>query len=157
MRRPLLALLLAVSTLTARPVQGQDAPECATPREACAFLHTFLTALNERNWTAFRATLADDITVILDSPAIPERRDGRAAAEEAFLRIFPAPGEHPAQLPPPLKPLHLLAQDFGDVVVVSFELAAPNGVGRRTLVLHKTASGWRVAHIHGSSVVVPAH
>ncbi len=156
MRSELLATLFVVSTVAAPPARAQNAAECSTPREACALLHTFLTAFNQRNWAAFRATLADDITVIVDSPALPERRDGRAAAEEVFLRIFPPAGQQPTRLPPPLRPVNLLAQDFGDVVVVSFQLAAPDGVGRRTLVLHKTAAGWRVAHIHGSSVALPA-
>ena len=45
---------------------------------------------------------------------------------------------------------------FGDVVVVSFQLAGTEAIGRRTLVLHRSASGWKVVHIHGSSSSAPS-
>ena len=144
-----LAALLAA--LLAAPVRAQGANRCVTPREACAFFDGYLDAFNRRDWNAFRATLSDDITVMFDRPAPPERRDARVAVEEFFRRVFPPPGAPPGALPPPVKPDRLLAQDFGDVVVVSFHIQDPDDVGRRTVVLHRGAGGWRVVHIHGSS------
>ena len=156
MRAKVLVGLLVVSTVAAFPVRAQSAVQCMTPPEACAFLNTFLSALNQRNWPAFRATLADDISVVFDSPALPGRRDGRAAVEEAFARIFPSPDQPATQLPPPVQPENLLVQDFGDVVIISFQLTGPDSVSRRTLVFHRSPIGWRVVHIHGSSVARPA-
>jgi hypothetical protein len=69
-----------------------------------------------------------------------------------FLRIFPDSLAQPRPLPPPIVTLHLRAQDFGNVVVVSFEIAQANRTPRRTLVLHRGPRGWRVVHIHGSSL-----
>jgi len=150
-------LLLAVlPLLVAAGPPLQQATGCEAPRDACAFFDHYLSALNQRDWDAFRATFDDRITVMFDRPGPPERRDGRAAVEELFRRIFPPAGERPTQLPPAIRPDHLLAQDLGDVVVVSFHIRSVDEIARRTVVLHRTAKGWRVVHIHGSSVDVPA-
>jgi ketosteroid isomerase-like protein len=126
-------------------------PACVEPRAACAFFDQYLAAFNARDWEAFRATFDDSITVMFDRPAPPQRVDGRQAVEAMFRRVFPPPGAPPSQLPPPVVPVHLRAQDYGDVVVVSFEIAGGNDVSRRTVILHRGSSGWKVVHIHGSS------
>lgn len=146
----MIAILIVTALLGTAPAPAQSATGCLTPREACAFFDAYLDAFNRRDWEAFRATFDDGITVMFDTPAPPERRDGRAAVEEFFLRVFPAPGQS-RPLPAPLRPENLLAQDLGDVVVVSFHMRASDDVARRTVVLRKTPSGWRVVHIHASS------
>lgn len=151
MRRLPIAAVIFLALSAASPVAAQNPTRCITPRDACAFFDGYLSAFNRRDWDAFRATLADDITVMFDSPTATERRDGRVAVEEAFRQVFPPPGREPGQLPPPLRPENLLAQDFGDFVVVSFHLRAPEEVARRTVMLHRSAAGWRVVHIHASS------
>ena len=151
MRRLLIAALIFLAIPVASPVAAQGATRCVTPTEACAFFDTYLAAFNQRDWNAFRATLADDITVMFDSPMLSERQDGIVAVGKAFSRVFPPAGSRPSQLPPPLQPENLLAQDFGDVVIVSFHLRAPKEVARRTVVLHRTTAGWRVVHIDASS------
>ncbi len=140
------ALTLALMGQTAVPQTG-----CASPADACRFFDAYLEAFNARDWNAFRATLADDVTVMFDDPAPAQRFDGRAAVEEMFSRVFPPAGTRPKQLPPPLRPTHLRAQDLGDTVVVSFELPDGDGIARRTVVLHRTEGAWRVVHIHASS------
>jgi ketosteroid isomerase-like protein len=151
---PTRGLLLLV--LAAGPLGAQAAPSCPGPTDVCTFFATFLSALNRRDWNAFRATFADDITVIFAAPGPPERQDGRAAVEAVFQNIFPKPGDGPAPLPPPLQPDSVLVQDFGDVAIVSFVLRRPDQLGRRTLVFHRTAAGWKVVHIHGSSASLSA-
>jgi acetyl esterase/lipase len=141
--------------LTVSP-QAASASGCAAPVDACAFFDHYLDALNRRDWRAFTATFDDSISVMFDRPGPPERRDGRAAVEELFRRIFPPDGIPPARLPPPLHPEQLLAQDLGDTVVVSFHVRSSDELARRTVVLHRTANGWRVVHIHASSFDVPA-
>ena len=125
MRRLPFAALILLATAVAAPVAAQSATRCVTPREACAFFDTYRAAFNQRDWSAFRATLADDITVMFDSPVLSERQDGILAVEKAFSRVFPPAGSRPSQLPPPLQPENLLVQDLGDVVIVSFHLRAP--------------------------------
>ena len=151
MRRPLITALIFLAIPFASPVAAQSATRCVTPKDACAFFNTYLAAFNQRDWSAFRATLADDITVMFDSAMLPERQDGIVAVEKAFSRVFPPAGSRPSQLPPPLQPENLLVQDLGDVVIVSFHLRAPKAVARRTVVMQRTAAGWRVVHIDASS------
>lgn len=146
----MIAVLVFAALLGATPVAAQSTTGCVTPREACAFFDAYLDAFNRRDWEAFRATFDDGITVMFDKPAPPQRRDGRAAVEEFFLRVFPPPGQS-RPLPPPIRPEGLLAQDLGDVVVVSFHMRDGSEIARRTVVLRKTSSGWRVVHIHASS------
>lgn len=111
------SLPFAALMMIAMPVESSPAAEpqtgFITPREACAFFDSYLSAFNRRDWDAFRATLADGITVMFDSSALPKRRDGKVAVEDAFLRVFPTPGKPLKQLPPPVMPAKLLAQDFG--------------------------------------------
>ena len=145
-----LAMFALLAGSAASPLPAQSATGCVTPRDACAFFDAYLSAFNRRDWDAFRATFDDSITVMFDRPAPPDRRDGRVAVEDFFRRVFPPPGQ-PSQLPPPVRPDHLLAQDLGDVVIVSFHILAPGELARRTVVLHKTPVGWRVVHIHASS------
>jgi len=38
-----------------------------------------------------------------------------------------------------------------NVAIVSFELHNPERVARRTLVLVRSAPGWRIAHLHASN------
>jgi ketosteroid isomerase-like protein len=154
MHRLLRATFGFLALLAALPLGAQTPPPCPGPRDVCEFFSTFLSALNQRDWKAFTATFADDITVIFASPGPPERQDGRAAVEAAFQNIFPKPGSPPSPPPPPLQPASVRVQDFGDVAVVSFVLRRPDQLGRRTLVFHRTTAGWKVVHIHGSSAAL---
>ena len=153
-RRAFVIALLAVGT--ARGLSAQTTTACTEPRDACAFFNTFVSAFNRRDWPAFQATLDPDVSVIFDRPGPPARQDGHVAVEAVFHLIFPDAPALGGAPPSQILPLRLRAQDFGDVVVVSFQLAQPNAVGRRTLVLHRTAAGWKVAHIHGSSASAPS-
>ena len=151
MRRLPIAALFFLAISVAPPVAAQGATRCVTPKDACAFFDTYLAAFNQRDWSAFRATLADDVTVMFDSAMLPERQDGIVAVGKAFSRVFPPAGSRLTQLPPPLQPENLLVQDLGDVVIVSFHIRAPKEVARRTVVMQRTAAGWRVVHIDASS------
>ena len=133
------------------PLGAQAVVACTTPRDACAFFETFVSAFNRRDWPAFQATLAPDVSVIFDRPGPPTRQDGHLAVEAVFRLIFPEVPAISAPTPSQILPLQLRTQDFGDVVLVSFQLADPPAIGRRTLVLHRTVAGWQVVHIHGSS------
>lgn len=124
----------------------------------CELVARFLAGFNSRDFEAFRRTFADEITFFVDRPYPPLRVDGRAAAEAVFASGFaaysPPPGGAAPPLPPPLVPVNLHVQAFGDVAVVSFVVQRPNEVARRTLVVHRDQVGWRVVHIHASSADV---
>jgi hypothetical protein len=156
MQRSARAALLAATFLGASSgmtgsLQAQAPSACAQPREACAFLTNFLSAFNHRDWLAFKATLDPDVSVIFDRPGPVLRQDGHVAVEAVFRLIFPDSLPAGAPAPSQLNPQQLQVQDFGDVVVISFNLTDRAPVGRRTLILHRTKSGWHMIHIHGSS------
>ena len=140
-------LVLAIALPCTAPAQSS----CIQPAETCAFFNTFLTALNKRDWPAFRATLDDSISIFLEDPAPGQRFDGRTPAESLFANIFPAPGTSPQSLPPAIVPTHLRIQSFGDVAIITFEILRPQILARRTLVVHRGAHGWHMVHIHGSA------
>ena len=173
------ALVMLCLPVTARHLAAQDARDtqsdtsavraphagaarqvqaCSGPAGVCELVTRFLDAFNARDFDAFRSTFADDITFFVDRPFPPQRLDGRLAAEGVFRAGFgafnpPAGGVVPP-LPPPLIPIDLRVQAFGDVAVVSFVVRRPTEVARRTLVLHHGPVGWRVIHIHASSADV---
>jgi hypothetical protein len=152
-RRACAVVLLVLSVALPDTASAQSL--CVKPAEACAFFTTFLSALNKRDWPAYRATLDDSISVFLEDPAPAQRFDGRMSAESLFIQLFP-PAETPAcSLPAPIVPAHLRVQSFGDVAVISFEIVRPQSVSRRTLVAHRGANGWRMVHIHGSARPLP--
>lgn len=141
------------------PVSGRSdeqlETDCTAKQEICAFLKTYFAAFNSRDWDAFRNTFDDNITVMFDRPGPPERRNGRAAVEELFRRIFPSTPPVAGALPPPLIPEDLLIQDLGDSAVISFHMRSTGDFSRRTLVLQKANDRWRVVHIHASSRDIP--
>ncbi len=146
-------MLLAVLALgTSFPEVAGAQSSCSKPAEACAFFDAFLTALNHRDWPAFRQSLDDSISIFLEDPAPPQRFDGRLAAESFFARIFPPQGVRPSSLPPAYVPEHLRAQDLGSVVILTYEITQPQAVARRTVVLARGPTGWHVVHIHGSAL-----
>jgi ketosteroid isomerase-like protein len=57
-----------------------------------------------------------------------------------------------------IQPRDLEIQMIGDVAVVTFHLDdRPPMVNRRTLVLRKTSTGWKIAHLHASEVAMADH
>lgn len=156
---PARAVSPAAAKVEAPAALPSDTTACRADRSICDFFHVYLDAFNRRDLAAFRATFADDITVLFDRPLSPERRDGRAAVETIFQRGFAyyaATSTTPARpLPPPLVPQDLLIQAFGDVAVISFLVPTPSEVARRTVVIHRGPTGWKVVHIHASSGDIP--
>jgi ketosteroid isomerase-like protein len=56
-----------------------------------------------------------------------------------------------------IEPRALAIQMFGDTAIATFNLDDRAGfLNRRTLVLHKTAAGWKIVHLHASEVALPA-
>ncbi|MEO5798281.1 MAG: nuclear transport factor 2 family protein [Gemmatimonadales bacterium] len=142
---------LGLMACAAPPVGAQTASACAGPKDLCHFFDAFMSALNRRDWEAFRGTFAPDITAIFERPGPPGVQQGRRAVETVFQNIFPRPGTPAAALPPALVPEGVVVQTFGDIAIVSFELQRPGQLARRTLVFHRIGRNWEVVHIHGSA------
>ena len=151
----MLCLPLAVRRLEAQAGVASQVSACSGPAGVCALVTRFVDAFNARDFDTFRSTFADDITFFVDRPFPPQRLDGRLAAEgvfkEGFAAFHPPAGGVVPPLPPPLVPIGLQVQAYGDVAVVSFVVRRPTEVARRTLVVHRDRVGWRVVHIHASS------
>lgn len=151
-----LFVTIAIAVANVASTALADAMPCHAKQELCSFFQGYIDAFNTRDWERFRATFAEDISVMFDRPIPPERRDGRASVEEVFRGGFPAPGQPSRALPRPIEPQNLLVQELGESAVISFHLRGPGEVARRTVVLRKTKKGWRVIHIHASSYDWPA-
>lgn len=134
---------------------------CTGSEGVCTFFRSYIAAFNSRDFAAFTSTFAEDISVFFDRPLSPERRDGRTAVEAVFRPGFayfhPADGRPAPSLPPPLVPTAVRVQEYGDFAIVTFLAGLPDDLARRTVVLRRgKLEGWRVVHIHASSVELPA-
>ena len=151
----LLVTVIVILLCVATEGIAQQHVDCSGRPEVCAFFQHFVTVFNERDWSQFRACLADSITVMFDSPEQPERKNGREAVEKMFRPLFPDSGVAPGKNRFQIKPDNVLVQDLGEVVVLSFHLRQPGTLARRTLVVRKSKDRWEIVHIHASSFDVP--
>jgi len=99
----------------------------------------------------------DDDATVFYPRAFPEREHGRAEFEKMFKVVFEQ--IRGGKTAPPymrIEPRGLTIQMFGDTAIATFHLDDRAGfLNRRTLVLHKTAAGWKIVHLHASEVALP--
>lgn len=154
--RPLIAGFGA-STVTA-PIGGHGLalpPATWAEAEVRAALALFLVAFENLEWDRFRQCFDDDATVFFPAPSLPHRHDGRAAFEAGFADVF-AQIRKAAPTGPPfhrLTPEDLHVAVFGaDAAVVTFHLRNAERLARRTVVMGKRDTGWRIVHLHATNV-----
>jgi ketosteroid isomerase-like protein len=120
-------------------------------------LSEFIQAFDNLDWDRFRNSFADDATVFYPRE-FPHRADGRAEFERTFQHVFEQ--IRAGRLRGPymdLRPLDLKIQIAGEVAIATFHLDdRPGFLNRRTIVLHKTAKGWKIIHLHASEVRIVA-
>lgn len=127
--------------------------------EVAEVTRDFLGAFDSLQWPAFSAVLSDSIEVFWPRADTPEPLRGRPAVEARFRRFFDQ--VRAARPGPPY--LHLQVSDlwirtFGPVGLVTFALHdVPDTLGRRTLVFHREATGWRLIHLHSSNLPLTSH
>ena len=129
---------------------GNTIPEVAAEIEAA--LAEFVAAFNDLDWERFRACFAPEATVFFPARPFPNgRATGWDEVAAGFAPFFAALRET-APGPPyqQIAPRDLLIQPLGDAAVATFHLPRDTALGRRTLVLRKTAAGWKIAHLHAS-------
>jgi ketosteroid isomerase-like protein len=116
-------------------------------------LARFIRAFDDLDWENFRAAFADDATVFYPR-AFPERANGRAEFEKGFKAVFEQVRDGKSSPPyMDIQPRDLNIRMFGDVAIATFHLDdRPEFLNRRTLVLQKTNSGWKIVHLHASEV-----
>jgi hypothetical protein len=126
----------------------------ATPKSA---FDKFITAFNALDWDAFRACLADSVSLF--NPDIPDvvslrRLDGRADVERSFRVVFDsAAASGPQPRGPNIHPEHVALQQFSDTAILTFEFRRSEySFGRRSMFLAKQNGSWVILHIHASNV-----
>jgi ketosteroid isomerase-like protein len=149
--RTTLTLFLLVLATAAAPVDTQP-----YETEVRQTLSKFVRAFDNLDWEQFRGFFADDATVFYPRE-VPSRATGRKQIEAQFEKVFQqirGKGSKPPYMD--LQPRDLNIQFFGDVAVATFHLDDRPGVmNRRTIVLYKNASSWKIVHIHASEVALP--
>ena len=117
-----------------------------------------LTAFNNLDMPAFLDCFADDATVFHPPSApprtFPTRIQGRAEIQRTFEVVFAQIRAGSGRTAAPyqdLQPQDLQVQRFDDAAVVTFHLGTPAARSRRTLVLHRIGTGWRIVHLHAST------
>lgn len=140
---------------------------CATPTldssrsaeaQIEAFLKGFIDDFERLDWPSFRARFAEDSSVFFPPRFGVALAAGRSQTDTLWESVFTRIRAGSGRRAPPfmrLQPLDLKVQRWGGCAVVTFTLTGGPGAGaavdRRTLVLHDTPQGWRIAHLHGST------
>jgi ketosteroid isomerase-like protein len=137
----------SISAGSTRPAQGNDL-------EVRKFLASFVEAFDNLDWPTFRSCFTADATVFY--PEFFPRRVEESQTDASWHRVFDNIRGQSGKAKAPymdLKPSDVQIQILADVAIVTFHLEhGGTAVGRRTLVLHKEANGWRIVHLHASNV-----
>ena len=116
-------------------------------------LSDFIQAFDNLDWDHFRAAFADDATVFYPRQ-FPRRAKGRNEFEKFFKQVFDGIRAGGTQAPyMDIQPRDLELQLVGTVAIATFHLDdRPGFLNRRTIVLQKQPSGWKIIHLHASEV-----
>ena len=120
-----------------------------------AALEVFTASFNDLDWPVFRSTFTEDATVFAPFSLVPTRTTVEGCFKPIFERV------KASRTGPPylnIEPRDVEIQLFGETAVVTFHLrdllGRPAGeLSRRTAVLIRSESGWRIAHLHASSLM----
>ena len=147
----LLILILLIS------IHDYAAPAESTEAEVRKTLADFVQAFDNLDWDPFRAAFSDDATVFYPRE-FPHRANGRLEFEMMFQKVFDRIRAGRTQGPyMDIQPLDLHLQVAGDIAIVTFHLDdRPGFLNRRTIVLQKRTSGWKIIHLHASEVAISA-
>ncbi|MDO8431968.1 MAG: nuclear transport factor 2 family protein [Candidatus Binatus sp.] len=112
-------------------------------------LNSFFRSVESLQLESVAPFFEEDAQMFSPLGAFPARLDGRAA----IMAQFKAIADFVRQAPEPLKiePRDLNIREHGDVALITFHLQPNAGpLHRRTFMMRRGASGWRIAHIHAS-------
>ena len=148
--------LLLLLTVMISPVSTGAAPKSNAESEVRETLTNFIQAFDNLEWEKFRSFFADDATVFYPRE-FPRRANGRREFEGYFQKVFDRIRGGRTQGPYlDIQPRDLALQVAGDVCIVTFHLDdRPGFLNRRTVVLQKLTSGWKIIHLHASEVATP--
>jgi len=123
--------------------------------EALETLNQFLSAVMSQNLEKIMAFFNEDAQMFSPLGTYPARLDGRAAIGKQFASIMEAIKSQPGG-GLKIEPQDLDARELApNAALITFHLRLPGPLHRRSFVLTRSASGWRIAHIH-ASIASPA-
>jgi ketosteroid isomerase-like protein len=144
------------SLILAGCAMSHDLQPASRSDEVAAAVDRFLVSFENLDWERFRSAFADDATVFFPVPEPPRRYTGRAEVELQFRKVFAAIREASGRAAPPfhnLDPVDLRIEfPASDVAVVTFLLENEQRIARRSLVMRRDPTGWRIVHLHASNV-----
>jgi ketosteroid isomerase-like protein len=113
-------------------------------------LNQFLAAVMSQNLEKIMGFFNDDAQMFSPLGSYPARLDGRAAIGKQFGSIMEAIKSQPGGTVK-IEPQDLDARELApNAALLTFHLRLPGPLHRRSFVMTKGASGWRIAHIHAS-------
>jgi len=132
---------------------AQESPPVSAEMGVRDALAKFIYAFDNLDWEGFRSAFDDNATVFYPR-AFPERANGRAEFEKTFKVVFEQiRGNKTAAPYIDIQPKDLKLQIFGDCAIATLNLDDKIGfLNRRTIVLAKTNTGWKIVHLHASEV-----
>ena len=113
---------------------------------------SFLAAFANRDLPAFTEFFAEDATMFFppSAPGSPPRRvEGKTEIGRAFKELYDRLGLG-RTTGRQIQPQDLLVQRYDSFAVVTFHLGSDATRGRRSFVLRRTGSEWKVVHLHAS-------
>lgn len=117
-------------------------------------LEQFLVAFSNRDIATFSAFFAEEATMFFPPSAFGPPSglvEGRANIAEGFRRLYERTG--PPRSPGAIiEPQDLRIKEFEGAAVVTFHLGSENRRGRRTFVLRRYGTEWRIVHLHASTM-----
>jgi ketosteroid isomerase-like protein len=114
-------------------------------------IERFLVAFGNRDIPAFSAFLVEDATMFFPSAAgqPTNRVEGKAAIGQHFKELYERVGPR-RDAGATIRPRELKIQQFDGFAVVTFHLGTEASRGRRTFVLRRSGSEWKIVHVHAS-------
>ena len=141
--------LIILSILINFSLNAQNKDSIAVLKSAT----NFVTAFNNFDWTAFRASFTDDATMFYPFWSQPRRIKGRQEIESAWLTIFPEFVDTSNTRKLQISPKDINIQFYKNTAIVTFHLGdGVKSLSRRTLIMVKKKRDWKIAHLHASSV-----
>lgn len=119
-------------------------------------MKAFLVPFSNQVVADFIDYFADDAVAFFPSVQFAAMRvEGKADIRRTFESVFKPGRPLPPGGRPLIQPQDLKIQQFGDTAIVTFHLGSDTTLGRRTFVLRRLDSRWRIVHLHASTITAP--
>ena len=118
--------------------------------DAVETLNQFLAAVMSQNLEHIMGFFNEDAQMFSPLGTFPARLDGRAAIGNQFASIMEAIKSQPGGTLK-IEPQDIDARQLAPTAaLITFHLRLPGPLHRRSFLMMKGTSGWRIAHIHAS-------